>query len=197
MSLNLTDIQSAAEAVLFACGEPVEAERLCEALGTDPEKLSEEMDSLAEKLDAQKSGIVLLRLEDKYQLATREAYADIIRAVMDKKRNAPLSQAALEVLAVIAYRQPVTKSFVEEIRGVDCSGVMSTLVQKELIEEAGRLDLPGRPLIYRTTPNFLRCFGMSELSELPDLPDRRDDAPDDEGEQIDGQITMPEEGVNG
>ena len=96
--------------------------------------------------------------------------------MLDIKKNAPLSPAAFEVLAVVAYNQPVTKAYVEQIRGVDCSGVIATLCQKGLLEEKGRLDLPGRPLLYGTTPDFLRCFCLSSLSELPELPDKVDDA---------------------
>ena len=104
-------------------------------------------------------------------LCARKEYADAIRKVLEVKRNAPLSQAAFEVLAIIAYNQPVTKSFIEQIRGVDCSAVLSNLLQKSLIEERGRLDLPGRPLIYGTTPDFLRVFCISSLDELPSLPE--------------------------
>ena len=191
MSLNLNDIQRAAEAVLFACGEPVELERLSEALLIEPDELEPELDDLRRYLDKTKSGLMLLRLGDKYQLATREMYADNIRIAMDKKRNAPLSQAAFEVLAIVAYNQPVTKSFVEQIRGVDCSGVMATLTQKELIEEAGRLDLPGRPLIYKTTANFMRCFGISDLSELPEIPDAGIIEDEEIGDgQVEGQISF-------
>ena len=111
-----------------------------------------------------------MRMENTYQLATKEAYAEYIKKAFDIKRRTPLSPAALEVLAVIAYNQPVTKSFIEQVRGVDCSGVVTTLVEKGLVEERGRLELPGRPLLYGTTKNFLRCFSMSDLSELPPLP---------------------------
>ncbi|MBR5011510.1 MAG: SMC-Scp complex subunit ScpB, partial [Clostridia bacterium] len=105
-----------------------------------------------------------------YQLSTKKEYAPYIKKVFDIKRKTPLSQAALEVLAVVAYNQPVTKAFIEQVRGVDCSAVITTLTEKELIEERGRLELPGRPLLYGTTKNFLRCFGVSDLSELPQLP---------------------------
>ncbi|MBQ3903482.1 MAG: SMC-Scp complex subunit ScpB, partial [Eubacterium sp.] len=101
--------------------------------------------------------------------------------VLEVKKNTPLSQAAFEVLAVIAYNQPVTKAFIEQVRGVDCSGVITTLCQKKLIEEKGRLELPGRPLIYGTTPDFLRCFSFSSLSDLPELP---------KDEETDRQLTL-------
>ncbi len=169
--LNINELQNTLEAVLFAVGEPIEIERLAEALQVDIETIPAVLDNLAAKYDERGSGICLLRLDNKYQLCARKEYADSIRAVMDIKRNTPLSQAAFEVLAIVAYNQPVTKSFVEQVRGVDCSGVIASLCQKSLIEEKGRLDLPGRPLIYGTTPEFLRCFCISSLDELPPISD--------------------------
>ena len=159
------------EAVLFAMGEPIEIERLCVALSEDEFVLGEALKKLQEKYESDEYGICLLRLDNKYQICTKQKYADNIRSVIEVKKNAPLSQAAFEVLAIIAYNQPVTKAFVEQIRGVDCGGVISSLCQKSLIEEKGRLDLPGRPLIYGTTAEFLRCFCISSLDELPPLPD--------------------------
>lgn len=165
--MNINQLQSTLEAVLFAAGEPVELSRLSQALEVEEETLLNVLENLAADLDERESGICLLRLENKFQLCARKQYAEKIRAVMDIKRNAPLSQAALEVLAVVAYNQPITKSFIEQVRGVDCSGVINSLCQKSLIEEKGRLDLPGRPLIYGTTTEFLRCFCISSLDELP------------------------------
>ena len=159
------------EAVLFAMGEPIEIERLCVALGLDEIVVSDVLAKLQEKYESDEYGICLLKLDNKYQICTKQKFADNIRAVIEVKKNAPLSQAAFEVLAIIAYNQPVTKAFVESIRGVDCSAVISNLCSKSLIEEKGRLDLPGRPLIYGTTPEFLRCFCISSLDELPELPD--------------------------
>lgn len=159
------------EAVLFAMGEPIEIERLCVALELDEIVVRDALEQLQKKYEDDSFGICLLRLENKYQICTKKQYADNIRAVIEVKKNAPLSQAAFEVLAIIAYNQPVTKAFVESIRGVDCSAVISNLCGKSLIEEKGRLDLPGRPLIYGTTPEFLRCFCISSLDELPELPD--------------------------
>ena len=105
---------------------------------------------------------------------------------MDLRRNTPLSQAALEVLAVIAYNQPVTKAFVEQVRGVDCSGVIGSLCAKDLIEEKGRLELPGRPLLYGTTENFLRCFNITDLEELPPLPEEKQEEPDGQAQEENG-----------
>lgn len=168
--MSNSELMPLVEAVLFAMGEPIEIERLCVALELDEIVLRDILDKLQGKYEDESSGICLLRLENKYQLCTKKQYADKIRAVIEVKKNAPLSQAAFEVLAIIAYNQPVTKAYIESVRGVDCSAVISNLCSKSLIEEKGRLDLPGRPLIYGTTPEFLRCFCISSLDELPELP---------------------------
>lgn len=173
--MNLKKMQSMLEAVMFAVGEPIEVERLALALETDELVIEQVLESLKADYEERGSGLRLLKLENKYQLCTAKEYAEEIRKVLEVKRNTPLSQAAFEVLAVIAYNQPVTKAFVEQVRGVDCSGVISSLCQKQLIEEKGRLDLPGRPLIYGTTANFLRCFCVSSLDELPSLPDKSEE----------------------
>ena len=165
-------LQAAVEAILFASGEPVELEKIAEVLQIEPEVCEQVILNLSAKLDERNSGICVLKLDNMYQLSSRTEYAEVIRDVLELRKNTPLSAAAFEVLAVIAYNQPVTKSFVEQIRGVDCSGVISTLCQKKLIEEKGRLDLPGRPLVYGTTPDFLRCFSISSLDELPELPQK-------------------------
>ena len=185
------EIRAACEAILFASGEPLELSRISQALEIDADTVSAALWELARSLDERGSGICLLKLGSKYQLCSRVEFAPQVRSVLDIKKNAPLSPAAFEVLAVVAYNQPVTKAYVEQIRGVDCSGVISTLCQKGLLEEKGRLDLPGRPLLYGTTPDFLRCFCLSSLSELPELPEKREveDMNDDEinneqGEQI-------------
>lgn len=174
--MNINEMVSALEAVLFAGGEPVSSARLCEVFEIDDETLSKLLKMLSNKLEDNNSGIKLLTLGDSYQLASRTEYAEYVRRAFEMRRKAPLSQAALEVLAVIAYNQPCTRSFVEQVRGVDCSGVVSTLVEKDLIEERGRLELPGRPLLYGTTSTFLRSFSLSSLDKLPELP--KDVAPD-------------------
>ena len=171
------------EAVLFALAEPIELERLAQALEIDELIIEQTLDNLSAKYIENDRGLRLLKLDNKYQLCTDTRFASQIRQVLEVKKNAPLSQAAFEVLAIIAYNQPVTKSFVEQIRGVDCSGVINSLCRKQLIEEKGRLELPGRPLIYATTANFLRCFSMSSLDELPKIPEKQDKA-DDESEKI-------------
>ncbi len=201
MKLTNEQIRAACEAILFASGEPVEAARIAEALEIDIETVTGALWELSRILDDRESGICLLRLGSKYQLCSRTEYAQQVRNVLDIKKNAPLSPAAFEVLAVVAYNQPVTKAYIEQIRGVDCSGVVSTLCQKGLLEEKGRLDLPGRPLLYGTTPDFLRCFCLSSLADLPELPEKPEieQEPDDEidneqGEQI-RTFFQPEEAV--
>lgn len=165
-----SELTAAMEAVLFASGEPMSLDRLSQIFELSPEKTEKALLSLGESLKAQGRGIELLQLENTWQLATVKSYAGYIKKAFDIRRKTPLSPAALEVLAVIAYNQPVTKAFIEQVRGVDCSSVVATLAEKELIEERGRLELPGRPLLYGTTKNFLRCFSISDLSELPPLP---------------------------
>ena len=172
--MNAKELSAAVEAMLFASGEPLEIIRIAEVLGCDAEQVDNIVLNLATKLDESGSGLCVLKLGDKAQMCSRQEFAPLIREILDLKRNTPLSGAAFEVLAVIAYNQPVTKSFVEQVRGVDCSGVISTLCQRGLIEEKGRLELPGRPLIYGTTSEFLRCFCVSDLSELPPLPEKNE-----------------------
>lgn len=158
------------EAVLFAAAEPIEYTKLASVLGMDDEQVLLSLDALHKRYSAEECGICLLKLDSKYQLCSKKEYVDAVRSVLDLKRNAPLSQAAFEVLAIVAYNQPITKPYIEQIRGVDCSGVVNTLCQRGLVEEKGRLDVPGRPVLYGTTPDFLRCFSLNSLDELPELP---------------------------
>lgn len=181
--MNNNEIVSALEAVLFASGDPISIDRLSQVFEIKPEQIEKAAEKLKLRLEERLSGIELLRLDNSYQLATKTDYAEYIKKAFDLKRRTPLSGAAFEVLSVIAYNQPVTRSFVEQVRGVDCSGVITTLLEKELIEERGRLELPGRPLLYGTTKNFLRCFGLSDLSDLPLLP-KEQNAVNDVGEQL-------------
>lgn len=184
------ELLSCIEAVLFATGEPIEIERLAQGLQEDETILENALNILSEKYASEESGICLLKLENKYQICTKKKHADSIRAVIEVKKNTPLSQAAFEVLAIIAYNQPVTKAFVEQVRGVDCSSVISNLCQKSLIEEKGRLELPGRPLVYGTTPDFLRCFSLSSLEELPPLPQKNEEV-DNNSEKTDVDLQLP------
>lgn len=163
-------IRSAAEAIIFAGGTPVELSRIAHALEITEKEAEKQINILIEEYEKAEKGITIIKLDKSYQMVSKKEFAPFIRTVMDLRRNTPLSQAALEVLAVVAYNQPVTKAFVEQVRGVDCSGVIGSLCTKGLIEEKGRLELPGRPLLYGTTQNFLRCFGISSVEQLPALP---------------------------
>ena len=166
------EMKRAAEAILFAAGDSVDLQRLTEALELTPKKTENLMEELKEEFNSQNHGFKIMRYDDSYQFVTHKEYQQQIRTVMDLNRKKPLSQAAMEVLSVIAYNQPVTKAFVEQIRGVDCSGVIGSLTVKGLVEEKGRLELPGRPLLYGTTENFLRCFNISSIDELPKIPEK-------------------------
>ncbi len=192
--MNKKQTLAAIEAVLFASGDPISIERLSQAFELKSEEIEQYISELEKKYDSIDSGICVVRLENTYQLVSREAFAPYIKKVFDLKRRTPLSPAALEVLAVIAYNQPVTRSFIEQVRGVDCSGVVSTLIEKGLIEERGRLELPGRPLLYGTTKTFLRSFSLSDLSELPPLPKDNMEV-GDLGEQLEITEKLDEEVV--
>lgn len=181
--MNNKELLSAFEAVLFASGEPMSIERFAQVFEITPDEVIKVMEELSKKLKKNDSGLHIVRLENMYQLATKQDFALYIKRAFDIRRRTPLSPAALEVLAVVAYNQPVTKSFIEQVRGVDCSGVVTTLIEKGLLEERGRLELPGKPLLYGTTKNFLRCFSLSDLSELPPLPQKEQETTD-LGEQL-------------
>lgn len=171
------------EAILFAGGEPVSLDRIAQVLGVRTPVIDSIVSALQEKYNTPASGIQLMRLGGSAQFCTNPAYVEPVREVLDLKRGTPLSQAAMEVLAVVAYNQPVTKAFVEQVRGVDCSGVLSSLMQKDLLEERGRLELPGRPLLYGTTETFLRCFQLSSIEDLPPPPQRGEEGlPEEEGQ---------------
>ncbi len=169
--LQLEQYEKIAESILFAGGEPVDQKVVAMAMELDEDAAVAVLESLKTKYEKFEGSIEVRRLENQWQLCTKAEYESYIRNAFEIKRNAPLSQAALEVLAIIAYNQPVTRAFAEQVRGVDSSGVMSTLVEKGLIEEAGRLDLPGKPIAYRTTPLFLRSFGLESLEDMPPIAD--------------------------
>ena len=179
--MELKEIESAIEGVLFAAGEPVGVERLCLALDIDRITADSVCQRLADAYRYERRGIRLVRLDNSYQLCSAPEFADCIRRAFESRRPARLSQPALEVLAIIAYYQPATRAYVDQIRGVDSAYTVGLLLERELIEECGRLAVPGRPILYRTTKNFLRSFGLSSLEELPELPD---------ASQESGQLTL-------
>lgn len=178
--MDVKEKLGAIEAVLFASGEPVELFRLSEACCLDAGAIPSMIRLINERYDDCGSGICIKKLDSSYQMCTREEFAPQIRAALETKKTTPLSNAAMEVLTIIAYNQPVSKGFVENVRGIDSSSVINNLLEKGLVEEAGRLDVPGKPLIYRTTTVFLRSFGLGSVSELPPLPGQTEDETDSE-----------------
>ena len=168
--MEIKELESALEGVLFAAGEPVAVERLCLGLEVDRPTLDAVAQQLMDKYSYDRRGLRLVKLDASYQLCSAPEFAPYIRKTLESRKPARLSQPALEVLAVIAYYQPVTRAYVDQVRGVDSSYTMGLLLERELIEEAGRLAVPGRPMQFRTTKNFLRSFGLSSLEELPELP---------------------------
>ena len=163
---------AAIEAILFASGDPIEAEKIAEATDIETENVIKMIEVLNDRYKERESALVVGKLGGCYQLMTRTEYSAYIKAALENRRQAPLTQAAMEVLAIIAYNQPVTRSFIEQVRGVDSSGVVKSLTERNLLEEYGRLeDVPGKPIAYKTTENFLRCFGVESLGGLPEIPD--------------------------
>lgn len=166
----MIQLESTLEAVLFAAGDAVSIDRLCEALELPRETVLEAARELSSRYDFEQRGLMLRRIADKLQLCSRPMYAEAVRRVTETRKNASLSPAALEVLTIIAYRQPVTRAFIDQLRGVDSGGTLSSLAEKQMIEEAGRLEVPGRPILYRTTEHFLQAFALASLDDLPALP---------------------------
>ena len=185
--MEIRKLQGTIEAILFASGEPVPEERLIQVLGVDKGTAQKVLQLVMDYYNKPESGIRVAKVDGSYQMCTNEEYADKVREALELRRNTPLSQAVMEVLAVVAYNQPVTRAFVDQVRGVDCGGVMATLAAKGLIEERGRLELPGRPLLYGTTEAFLRCLNISSLEELPPLPNEREKAGEAEQGPQEGQ----------
>ena len=184
-TLEMKDIEAAVEGILFACGEPVAVDRICVALNMDRPTVELVLQHLQDYYSYERRGVRLLRMEDSWQLCSAPEYGDQIRKAFEIRKPAKLSQPALEVLTIIAYYQPTTRAYVDQIRGVDSSYTVGLLLDRGLIEECGRLQVPGRPRQYRTTKQFLRAFHLSSLKDLPELPD-------DIGE--DGQMRLNEAG---
>ena len=203
---QLKNIEGAIEAILYAAGYPVKYEKLAEVIGLDVDNTKKFVEHMSESYnkDSSTHGINLLVFEDSCQFCTREKFAPYIREALGIKRGGNLSASSMEVLAIVAYNQPVTRSFIDQVRGVDSSYAVNSLIDKALIEPCGRLDAPGRPMLYVTTKKFLRVFGLTSLSELPAtetlLPPKEEtpvvidgDVSDDEGgvvepSLLDGEI---------
>ncbi len=167
----MIDISSAVEAILFAAGDSVPMARLSLVLNTSENEVLRVAEELSEKYEKEQRGIRLLRLDNKLQLCSAPEYAPFIIKTLEQRKPPMLSKPALETLAIVAYFQPVTRAYIDQVRGVDSAYTVSVLIERGLIEPCGKLDVPGRPSIFRTTDVFLRTMGISELSQLPKLPD--------------------------
>ena len=184
MALEMNELCSAAEAILFASGEPVHIDRICLALELDRRSAEQVLGQLGDYYAFERRGIRLIRMEDTWQLCSAPDYADQVRRAFEIRKTAKLSQPALEVLTIIAYYQPTTRAYVDQLRGVDSAYTVGLLLDRKLIEECGRLQVPGRPRLYRTTKKFLRAFHLSSLEDLPELP----------GMEAEGQLRLGEDG---
>lgn len=167
--MDTKDIERAVTAILFAAGECVSAARMAQTLEVDESDVHAACKALADRLAYERSGVRVVRLEDAYQMVSSSEMAPYVTRALETRKPPRLSASQLETLTVIAYYQPATKALVEQIRGVDSSYSVSALQTKKLIEDCGRLNVPGRPILYKTTPDFLRTFGLSSLDELPEV----------------------------
>ena len=167
--MDKSELQRVIEAILFAAGERIEISRLSQVLEVDPDEIITAVDALADDLAFNRRGIRILRLEDGYQMVSSGEMADYITKALETRKPPKLSSSQLETLTIIAYYQPATKAMVEQIRGVDSAYSISALLNKKLIEDAGRLNVPGRPIQYRTTSDFLRTFALNSLEDLPEI----------------------------
>lgn len=184
-TMEMKDIEAAVEGILFASGEPVAVDRICVALNMDRPTVELVLQHLQDYYSYERRGVRLLRMEDSWQLCSAPEYGDQIRKAFEIRKPAKLSQPALEVLTIIAYYQPTTRAYVDQIRGVDSSYTVGLLLDRHLIEECGRLQVPGRPRLYRTTKAFLRAFHLKSLDDLPEIP----------GLEADGQLRLDQDGA--
>lgn len=192
-AMEMKEIEAAVEGILFASGEPVAADRIAVALNLDRDTVDQVLRRLADYYSYERRGMRLVRMDDTWQLCSAPEYADLIRRAFEIRKPAKLSQPALEVLTIIAYYQPTTRAYVDQIRGVDSAYTVGLLLNRGLIEEAGRLQVPGRPHLYRTTKKFLRAFHLTSLDDLPEMPDLAEEGQLRLGE--DGALIDPENAV--
>ena len=187
---QLKNIEGAIEAILYAAGYPVKYEKIAEVLGLDIRNTKKLISHMAAEYNGEKSkrGISLLMFDDTCQFCTKEPYAPYIREALGIRRGGNLSASSMEVLAIVAYNQPLTRTFVDQVRGVDSSYAVNSLIDKGLIESCGRLDAPGRPMIYATTEKFLRVFGINSLEDLPKTESLEDIAPNEAVDRAQLQI---------
>lgn len=184
-AMEMKEIEAAVEGILFASGEPVAADRIAVALELDRDTVDQVLRRLADYYSYERRGMRLVRMEDTWQLCSAPEYADVIRRAFEIRKPAKLSQPALEVLAIIAYYQPTTRAYIDQIRGVDSSYTVGLLLDRHMIEECGTLQVPGRPRLYRTTKEFLRAFHLNTLEDMPEMP----------GLENDGQLRLENDGT--
>ena len=182
------EIKRAIEAILFAAGDPVGVDRMAIAIGAGRDQIEENLKALMDAYSFERRGMRIIRLEDAYQMVSAQELSEVISHALETRKPPKLSASALESLTVIAYYQPTTKAFVEQIRGVDSSYTISALLNKKLIEEQGRLSVPGRPILYGTTPDFLRTFGIASLDDLPEV-----DLPKAQTQQLEMQLSIEDQ----
>ena len=180
--MEIREIEGIIESVLFASGDPIDIERLADIVDVDKKSLREILKKMIDDYNFNRRGIHIIRMEDSYQLCTRGEFSEYVSRLAEPPKMLNLSNAALEVLSIVAYKQPVTRSSIEHIRGVNCDYIVNRLIERKFIEEKGRLDAPGRPILFGTTEHFLRIFGVSEISELPEFDSLGQSV--EEGEQI-------------
>ena len=171
LNIEQSVLEASIEAVLFAAGEPVAISRLAQMLEVSEDDIVFAATKLADMYSFDRRGIRLIRLDDCYQLCSAPEYAELIRKTLETRKPPKLSQSALEALTIVAYYQPTTRAYVDKVRGVDSTYTIGLLQQRGLIEECGRLNVPGRPTLFRTTQDFLRVFGLTSLDELPPMPE--------------------------
>lgn len=199
--MEFPEVKAVIESILFASGDPIPLQRIAGALELPEETVQSVLRHMMDEYNRERRGIQLLQLDNAYQLCSRPEYADYIRRALDTRREPSLSPAAMEVLSIVAYNQPVTRGVVEQLRGVDCSGVINSLIEKGLIEERGTLDVPGRPRLYGVTENFLRCFCLGSIEDLPELeparvPDEPEEHPEESQQQMETEPVLAGEGMD-
>lgn len=167
LKILMNKLKYAVEGILFAAGEPVKTAQLAAALECGIKEIEEAVETLKDEYNSQRRGFAIIDIDEGYQICSRPEYYTYIQVILGEQRRQALSNAAMETLAIIAYKQPVTKGSIEYIRGINSDGSVNRLLERGLVEEKGRLNAPGRPILYGTTVNFLRCFGLADLSDLP------------------------------
>ncbi len=192
--MDLYETKAVIEGLLFAAGDSVEIDRIADIIEMDKKTTKEIISKMMDDYNIEKRGIKIIQLGSSYQMCTKPEYFDYIQRLAEPKRMQNLSNAAMEVLSIIAYRQPVTRAMIESIRGVSCDAIINRLIERNLIEETGRLDVPGRPMIFGTTEEFLRSFGVADLTELPDY-DKIATEPQYKQQTMEGILNNEEEKV--